>query len=705
MKKILMGGLTVLLCVAAHSAESRNDNAPGTLPLRDVVLFSSGVGYFGRDGQVSGDGANGVELSFRAEQINDILKSLVVLDPQGQVRPVTYTTKDALGRRLRGAGRSLDGTVSLGALLRQFQGARVRVSSRGGTYEGRIVSVSVETVQLPKSENTVSREILNLMTERGLVAIPLEGATNLQFLDVRLDREFRQNLELLSGGLNDESRSVKINFGPGAPRQVRVGYLQETPVWKTTYRLVLDAAGAPYLQGWGIVENTTDEDWQNVHLSLVSGRPISFIQDLYQPLYVPRPVVAPQVIGSPMPQTYGETLSLSEEEVVAEAAPAADRRAKSQPGARGPSGAPGAFGGEGGGFGGNAQNDMLAEGIARRRDSGLSAGQLADGATALAQGGERGELFEYAIAQPVNLARQQAAMVPIIGKAVEGERLSIFDAQAGERALLGLRLKNTTGLHLAGGPITVFREGIYAGDAQMTNLQPDEERLISYAVDLDLVTGRKQPIFRRETVSFSARNGVLIIRHREFRDIVYTFRNKGRDAKTVLVQQPIEADFTVVEPKAAPEKTAQQYRFKVPVAAGQSVDFKVVSERPVMETLALVDLDLNLLVSYARNAQLTPPLRTALEDLVARRRKITDAQNELARVEREIADIDAEQSRIRQNMDRLDRQSALYKQYVEKLTAQEKRVGELAEQRAKLRDANVEAQKQLRAFVDALTIE
>lgn len=701
--RLVMAGVTVLFCASSYAvsyAEKPLAPANTALPLRDVVLFSSGVGYFGRVGSAGGN-AGSVELSFRSEQINDILKSLVVLDPQGKVQPVTYTTKDALGRRLRGIGQNLSSSTSLGQLLRQFQGARIRVASRSGTFEGRIVSVSEKQVTI--KEQSVAKEFLNLMTAKGLVSVALDDVTSLQLLDERLDTELRSSLELLAGGLDNQRQNVQINFGDGTPREVRVGYLQETPVWKTSYRLVLDKEGTPYLQGWGIVENTTDEDWQNVRLSLISGRPISFIQDLYQPLYVPRPVVAPQIIGSPLPQTYGETLEKQDGERIASNAPAppASMRGPAGPqGAMGAGGFGGGFGGAGGGFGGEA----LADAAGRRAEMGISAGQLG-AVQAQAQGEARGELFEYAIAQPVNLPRQQAAMVPIIGQNIEGERLSIYDPNAGERALLGLQLKNTTGLHLAGGPVTVFREGIYAGDAQFTNLQPGEERLISYAVDLDLVPDRKQPGYRRETVSFSARSGVLTIQHREFRETNYTLRNKSTEAKTVLIQEPIDPNFTLIEPKEVSEKTANQNRFKVSVPAGKTLEFKTVFVRPVSDALALLDVNLEMLVAYARNDKISPKLRAALEDLVTRRRKVTDIQTQLQRIEREIKDIDSEQSRIRNNMDRLDRNSDLYKQYVAKLTEQEKKVNDLVEQRAKLRDAEDAAQKELRDFVDNLTVE
>ena len=65
-----------------------------------------------------------------------------------------------------------------------------------------------------------------------------------------------------------------MHFAGEGKRKVQVGYVVEAPIWKTSYRLVLSDTEAPFLQGWALVENTTDEDWQGVRLSLISGRPI-----------------------------------------------------------------------------------------------------------------------------------------------------------------------------------------------------------------------------------------------------------------------------------------------------------------------------------------------------------------------------------------------------------------------------------------------
>lgn len=661
------------------------------LQLRDVVMFSSGVGYFQRVGQVSGNAS--VDLTFRAEQINDILKSLVLFDAGGGVRPVNYTTQDPLPRQMTRAGGGLNSSITLGQLLRQFQGAQVSVDLAIGRVEGRIVSVGQKQIPV-KGGGTVTVEVLNVMSITGLRSLSLEDVRQVRLLDDRLDRELRSNLALLASSLDDQRKTVGLRFSGEGAREVRAGYLQEMPVWKTSYRLVLDGVKKPYLQGWAIVENTTEEDWKAVNLSLISGRPVSFIQNLYQPLYVPRPVVAPQVVGSPTPQTYGEVLE----------------RESDRGGARAPAAtAPAAPAGGGGGFGGGREADAFGKQAApaRRRaaELGFSAEAIA-GVAAQAEGSERGDLFEYAIKQPVTLPRKQAAMVPIVTETIQGEPMSIYNAAVDARhALVGFQLKNSTGLHLAGGPITVFQSGIYAGDAQITNLQPGEERLISYAVDLELTTAHKEPKVAENTLSIVAKSGVLVVTRKQRREETYTFRNKASSAKNVLVEQAIDPEFTLVEPKEPAEKTASVYRFKVPVPAGQSVEYKVVTERPLTQSLTLVDIDLNLLVDYVQNGKLSPRVKAALEGLVQRRRAITDLQTKRAAIEADLKAIDAEQSRIRQNMAQLDRNGELYRLYVTKLTQQETQIGQLRMETERLRDTEQAAVRDLRVYVDSLTAE
>lgn len=718
------------------------------LPLRDVVLFSSGVGYFQHAGTIAG--ATSIALSFRTEQINDILKSLVLFDSNGDVRPVTYTTKDSLPRRLSAAGVDINGTATLGTLLRQFQGAGVRLVVRvpkgaDETVEGRILSISAGLAPQPSDttngDTTVTntptddtsdapraapKEVLNILVTSGprpaLRAVALDNVRQIELLDDHLNSELQSNLQLMATGLDEQRRTVQIAFGGNGSREVRAGYLEEMPIWKTSYRLVLDKNQKPYLQGWGIVENTTDEDWKDIHLSLVSGQPISFIQDLYQPLYIARPEVQAQVVGSPLPQTYGERIDskagvapasppavMVPQPSLPAARPAADYASTASiAGAASEAGPAGAVGPAGAGMNGNTQLYASDGRVTnhRREDIALSAKKLAQSIAAQAQGAERGQLFEYSISQPVTLPRQQAAMVPIVSQSIDGERVSIYDPSASDKlALNGFRLKNTTGLHLSGGPITVFQEGVYAGDAQTNNIQPGEDRLISYAVDLDLVVDHKQPEATQEISAISIKKGVLFSTQKERQVNLYTFRNKSATAKTVLAQQAIQPEFKLISPTTATEKTAEVYRFKVAVPANKTAELKVVTEHPQSEEVALLDESLDTLVEYAHDTQVSPSLRAALGQIVARRRKLGEARLQRINRENEIKTISQEQSRIRQNMAQLNRNNGLYLQYVQKLTTQESRIEKLRAEIRTISANEAAARRELANFVDGLTVE
>ena len=146
--------------------------------------------------------------------------------------------------------------------------------------------------------DVVETEYLNLLTGDGLRSVPLASVGRIKLTNEKLDGELRQALAVLALGHATDKKTVTLNFTGQGKRPVQVGYIQQAPIWKTSYRLVLADKDAPFLQGWAIVENTTEDDWKDVRLTLVSGRPISFVMNLYQPLYVPRPVVEPELFAS-----------------------------------------------------------------------------------------------------------------------------------------------------------------------------------------------------------------------------------------------------------------------------------------------------------------------------------------------------------------------------------------------------------------------
>lgn len=304
--------LVLFASILQGTPSAKQISATNPLPVKAVTVFTSGVSFTLREGMVDGDAT--VPLSFRTTQINDILKSMVLLDTNGSVQPATLATKDPVGRTLQSFAVDVTQPMGRVELLNRLRGTRVKVGYTPPKGDNRAIEgqiVSVEAKATPGSGNTPGEitETLLLLSDVGLVSMNLQYLDTLSFTDERIQKEFQQALGLLAGSADDRKRQIVLRFDGKSKRTVRVGYVTESPVWKVSYRVLLGDADLgsksdtdPFLQGWALVENTTDEDWTNVKLSLVSGRPVSFIQDLYQPLYVPRPTVAPDFIGSPMPQ-------------------------------------------------------------------------------------------------------------------------------------------------------------------------------------------------------------------------------------------------------------------------------------------------------------------------------------------------------------------------------------------------------------------
>ncbi len=263
------------------------------LPLRRVVLYKHGVGYFERQGKVNDD--QEVSFSFDASQMNDVLKSLVVLDlSNGKIGAVNFDSVKPLDKRLEEFGFVLDDTNATGMtmLLGQLKGSRVEVRA-GTSITSTGTVVGIEKRSKTQGQERSEMQDLVLMVEGELRSVPLEQIRGIKLLDTKLRADLERYLSILQSTVKKNARTLSITANGRGARDLFVSYVVEAPVWKTTYRIVLDEKNKPFLQGWAVVDNVQDEDWTNVSLSLVAGMPISFIQDLQQPRYKRRPVIAP----------------------------------------------------------------------------------------------------------------------------------------------------------------------------------------------------------------------------------------------------------------------------------------------------------------------------------------------------------------------------------------------------------------------------
>jgi len=653
------------------------DPAQAGLPLSEVVLYSSGVGYFQRDGVV--EGRQEIELRFKTEQINDLLKSLVVQDLDGgQARAVTYDSRDPVAKTLKTFAVDVTANLGLTQLLERIRGEAVEVAAPGA-LRGVILGVERKREKVSDKE-AVEVEYLSLVTTDGVRAIPLSQIQRIRIENTRLSEELQQALQVLASGRDTQRKAVRFEFDGAGRRRVRVGYIAETPVWKTSYRLALTEGKPAFLQGWAIVENTGDEDWKNVKLALVSGRPISFTMDLYEPLYLKRPVVVSELYESLRPQVYDQGMGAAAEEVKTKAmresvAPMMEMAPPAA--ARAPRPAP-------------AAPPALA---------------LQEGVRSVAETREAGELFEYRVREALTLPRHKSAMLPIVNGDIGGEKLSIYNERVhAKHPLNGFRLKNTTGLHLLQGPITVFDGGTYAGDARIENLPPAQERLISYALDLKAEVDPKAEPGSEELVTASLRKGVLLVTRKAVQEKVYTVASRDTKPKIVLVEHPRRAEWALTAPSAPAEQTRDAYRFAVSVAAGATASLNVREERRIQESVRIADSGPDVIGIYLQAKQVSPKVKEALQKIVAMRNQVEQTVTKRSRLEQRSKEIAEEQKRIRENMARLAQNSELYVRYVGLLGQQETELDQLRVETEIQRGTEARQRRELQDYLLTLDI-
>src|ERR1039457_393100 len=525
--------LLVLTAAVAFAAD---------LPVRQVVLYKHGVGFFERAGRL-GPGES-ARLDFDASEMNDVLKSLVIEEQGGaKISGMRYASMDPLSHKLAEFPFQIGGSQPLSAMLDQLKGARLELKLGSEAVAGLIVTGRM----IEGSDKQPEREQLTLLLDNGeLRTLDLGAATAVHFSDPKLQEQFKDYLAALAASRSKDKRSVYLDSTGTAARDVVASYTIPAPVWKSSYRLIFGDGGKPTLEGWAIVDNTSNEDWTDIRLSLVSGRPISFISQLYAPLYVERP-----------------TAELADDRA---ARPVVHEGAFATAGA---AGGPG-----GGGGGGPVKGEALGEPHMIGGNMSMGALAMAPSATPVyrlqqpstivsnASGQELGELFEYVIGQPVTIRKNESAMLPFLQQQIGGRKLLIYSDQSSQHPTNAAELTNTSGKTLDGGPITVYDGGAYGGEALMETLKAGDKRLISYAVDLGT---RITTAFNSKTAvvrEIHLNRGVLTTKSATEETATYTARNVDQKAKTLVIEHPLRSGYTLLNQKPT-EKTADNYRFEV----------------------------------------------------------------------------------------------------------------------------------------------
>ena len=621
---ILLGLPSLSLACASAPAK--------TLPLQRVRLYETGVAYFERSGTLEGKRAS---LPVPSAHLDDALKSLVVLGRDGSVDEVTFASRQspAVARARAGLPAELARTLDLNAVLSSLRGERVEVQVGRETVRGRLFELVEPT------DDEEARAALVVLTGAGAFRrLEIDRVDSVRPVDA--DTRARYGNVLDAGlGLRGATRG-ELSVLASLRGDITLGYLAETPIWRGTYRLVLPSDGSdPALQGWALVHNDTDEDWQEVQIELVNGRPSSFLFPLAAPRYERRDLEVPERELSSVPQLLTTNADAMWGDFV-------DDEGEIGLGSMGLVGHGGGGGGSGYGYGrgsgavgrsGPSSSDLLSVGSLARITE--------------AHGEETSMMFVYSGAKPVTIGGQRSALVPFLQRPITAEVVAHFEGFGGSAEHV-LRLVNTTGQTLPEGTISVFADGGFGGEATLGRTRPGERRLLAVGPDLDTEMRVEERHTDEAPQRLVFRKGVLEEHYLRTSRTRFSVRNRsGHDrevqiALSVTANAKIDGIQTVVYDADAGRALLS---LEVP-ARGHTPELAVTVVEGLQRSSRLDQLDADALERLAAASDVPESERKVVVQAGRHQAELARAQRERARIDGQIATAEKDLERLRQHL-------------------------------------------------------
>jgi len=645
---------------------NKNTSKNIDIPIKKVTLYSSGVGYFQHQGSIEGTAR--LVLPFERSAIDDVLKSITIYDPDTNLPTISYPSEETVQRTLDSLSVNLGNNPSIVDILNSLRGAVVKIFVSKEII-GKIIGANRKKIKV--GDEIVEDATLSILTEGQIQVIKTNEIIYYTFEDPKINEDMNRALDLILSSKNSNIKNININLSGDKKRDIELTYVIASPVWKATYRFDLGDE-KPYFQGWAIVDNVGEMDWIDVELSLVTGRPVSFIQKLYAPFHLKRPIVPLSIAGIAEARTYESgMMNLEERESDMQIDDAMCFLADSEESPR------------------RMMKPMQTSAVTKTRSA--------------------GDMFVFTSPNPITLERQQSAMIPLVQCTFEGEKVSVFDGvnakwNISTNLALGVKFRNNSGMKLPAGPITVYDDDTYVGDALLEFLPQNETRMISFGDDLS-VTGIVSVSEATRTNLVAISEGFLKITERETSESVYTFKNTSEKGKKIIVEHPLKWNSKLVEPKECAEKTGNLYRFETIIFANKESKFLVKEETMKRKSVTIGNLKVESLLSYSTNGEIPKKIQEIFKRAAELYSKITDAEKTISHFEKAYREKIAEQDRVRKNIEVMKSDSIQGKEYVKKLVDLDKEIEDFSKKIDEAVEKKQELGKNYNDYLLSLKVE
>ncbi len=704
--RILGSALSVALltsCGAVASQGFSKSESQADLPVTRVVLYQNGIGYFERKGKLKG---NMLTLQIRPSQINDLLKSLTVIDrSKGRAMSVSLPLEKTsaqilseLPEQVRGAGGLLD-------VLRVFRGARVTVEGTQGTARGRVVGV--ESMETTKDENVVSDWRLTLKTKSGnLKVYPVSAITNISMRDRTLAKGLDQSLDVSLNEGNWKPISLAVRLEGSATHNLRVSYIVEMPLWKPAYRIVVGDDGEPLLQGWAVVDNVSGEDWNNVQLSLVAGTPMSFVYDLHSPQFMKRVDLTPRQRRTAMAPTIEKAGVMAREQSMKDELQKSYAKKRSVSASRSPMPAPKPSS--------RGYYDDDADGAYEEEEESYDMTTELESQVSASAGGENvGALFRYDLPGPVTVPDRSSTLVSIINERVKGKEVVYFrpELMRGSSQVSPYRavmFENNTNFSLEKGPVSIFAGGTFVGEGFLDRMEQGSTTFLTYSIDGKVVMAPSSRNTQEGMRLLKIIDGMIVSEVLEVSSSIYKVDNRHEEEVVAYVKTAKRSGWKLRNQPEGTVELPNAYVVPVTIAKGASAELKVDWVKPVVRRVSIdTSLSTNVLKLYLASGKAPADVQKNIDKILKLKERIGDINEDHARHQKQHREASRDQDRVRANLNLLRKSpgnQALRSELTKKLARLEAELGKLSGKIVKLSEEKAQLNREIKVIIRNVTV-
>lgn len=670
-----MRRLLFVACLAAAAAcqppRHPYSTTNGALHLTKVVLYRNGVGYFERAGHVDG---NVLTLRVRKDQVNDLLKSLTVVERKGG-RAVSISMPLDPRAWANAASATLGpGNGSLAEVLDKLRGTVVTLhTASGDTVEGRILiveAIAEPPPVTPQPGDSGAHEQdykVTLIDGDAMSVVKLSEVHGITLHNGDVAMQFQRSLDATAGEGMFQQVDVTIRLAGRSSNDLLVSYVVSAPMWKPTYRVVLpeNGKGEALLQGWAVVDNTTGEDWQDVKLALTAGAPIAFRYDLHTPREVERADLSSIGSQKHAAVSVGEAGYAQPTPAVASAAMPPPPPPAPPPGGAG-YGYKKAPGRPTGGAAAKAEDIEQTEtqeenGPADETTPAIDAGTLARSMQANTHAASVSGLTRYDLDERLTVPDGTSTMVAIINANVDGEETFMFrPGGAGDgyesNPYRVIRFKNSTPFALESGPISIYSGGSFVGEGISEPVSAGVDVTIPFAVESSLLVSSQSQYASDEMLLVKIVRGVMEVeqfaRHTTTWEV--TAQQPRQSDAVVYIRHPRSGgSFELVPRPAGTEDLPDAYLIPVKLPAGQvKASLDVVEQTPSRSTITIWDgRALPLLEGILAGGSIDAATRAKLQPIVKLRQEVGRIDTEIEGKTKTRTELDQRSAEARANLE------------------------------------------------------